>query len=188
VSRLLPIVCAAALAWWASRRLGPAAIEPVALVSIIATSLSFRLVFEENIFSYYFMAIAIMLVLLDATRGRLRLSTVAWLATEALCFDPIAWAFRYPHLLNLRHWIPVVVAVVALVFVVYELSLRRVRPWFLIWLAFIVFVFVRIPWEASTFPLVLPLWLWQTIIVSSALFLAVNPLTGLVRSRTEVLQ
>lgn len=58
ISRILPIVLSMALGWWVSQRLGPAALNGLPLVSLIATSLSLRLVFEENIFGYYFMALA----------------------------------------------------------------------------------------------------------------------------------
>jgi hypothetical protein len=187
LSRLMPIVCALVLAWWASRKLGPAALEPVALVSIIATSLTFRLVFEENLFGYYYMAIVVMLILLDVTRGRVRLGVVALLTTFFLWHDPVAWAFPYPHLLNIRHWIPAAVALVALGFFAYDVARRRFHPFFLAWIVFITFIFVRIPGDARSFPILLPLWLWQTLLVSSALALAVDPVVSLARRRREIL-
>jgi hypothetical protein len=51
ISRVLPIAVAVALAWLAHRRLGPRALEPIPLLSLIATSLSMRLVFEEDLSS-----------------------------------------------------------------------------------------------------------------------------------------
>ena len=86
VSRVLPIVVALAISLWVSRRLGPdvATNRPTALVALVAVTLALRLVFEQNIFSYYFMALAVMLVLLDVTRGRIRGSLVVWLV--AVCF------------------------------------------------------------------------------------------------------
>ena len=71
VSRVLPIVLAMALAWWSARRLGAAALDPVPLISLIATSLCLRLVFEVNIFGYYFMAVAASLIVLNVIRGRI---------------------------------------------------------------------------------------------------------------------
>jgi len=46
-SRILPIVLAVMLAWWATRRLGSSVLEPLPLVSLIATSLGLRLVFDQ---------------------------------------------------------------------------------------------------------------------------------------------
>lgn len=65
LSRVAPIAVAMALAWWVSRRHGPAALQPVLLMSVVAVSLGLRLVFEQNIFAYYFMALAVCVVLLD---------------------------------------------------------------------------------------------------------------------------
>lgn len=69
LSRVTPIAVSVALAWWVSRRLGPAALQPATLVSVMAISLGLRLVFEENLFPYYLMALAVSLVLLDVVRG-----------------------------------------------------------------------------------------------------------------------
>ena len=69
-SRVLPIVLAMVLAWWSERRLGAAALDPVPLVSLVATSLCLRLVFEVNLFGYYFMAVAVSLIVLDVVKGR----------------------------------------------------------------------------------------------------------------------
>jgi hypothetical protein len=91
VSRVLPIALAMALAWWALQRLGPAALDPIPLLSLIATSLCLRLVFEENLFGYYFMAITVMLIILDVVRGRIRGTLIAWIALVTLAFDPVPW-------------------------------------------------------------------------------------------------
>jgi hypothetical protein len=91
LSRVLPIVLSVALATWAVRRLGQAVLEPVPLLSLVATSLSFRLVFEQNLFGYYFMALAVSLVLLEAVRGHIRGQMVAWVALLILAFDPVPW-------------------------------------------------------------------------------------------------
>ena len=90
-SRVLPIILAMVLASWTVRRLGPAVLEPVPLLALVATSLSFRLVFEQNLFGFYFMALAVALILLDAVRGHITEQLVAWLALLTLAFDPVPW-------------------------------------------------------------------------------------------------
>ncbi len=39
------------------------------MMSVVATSLGLRLVLEQNIFEYYFMALAVTLILFDVTRA-----------------------------------------------------------------------------------------------------------------------
>jgi uncharacterized membrane protein len=80
LSRFLPIALAIALAWWAHQRLGRFVLDPIPLASLISTSLSFRLIFEVNVWGYYFMAVAVFLVVLDVVRGRVRTALVIWLA------------------------------------------------------------------------------------------------------------
>jgi hypothetical protein len=90
-SRELPIVLSMMLAWWAVRRLGPRVLDLIPMLSLVATSLSLRLVFEENLYGYYFMAVAVALLLLDVLRGRLSGFLVGWLAMVALVFGPLPW-------------------------------------------------------------------------------------------------
>jgi uncharacterized membrane protein len=109
LSRLMPLVCAMALARWAMRKFGSLVLEPVPLISLIATSLSFRLVFETNLWGYYFMAVAVLLVILDVIRGRFRMLLVVWLSLLALAFYPVSnkgdvFSQAMPFLLPLWSW------------------------------------------------------------------------------------
>ena len=97
-SRYVPIAAAMVLAWWAHDRLGAKILEPAPLISLIATSLSLRLVFEVNLWGYYFMAVAVCVLVLDIVRGRLRWSYFAWLALIVLAYHPVlgtisSWGF-----------------------------------------------------------------------------------------------
>ncbi len=110
-SRELPIVLSMVAAWLAVRRLGSLVLEPVPLLSLVATSLCLRLVFEENLYGYYFMAVAVVLVLLDVVRGRLSGYFVGWLALVALVFGPLPWGLDpLGQLVSLRLWQVVLVA------------------------------------------------------------------------------
>ena len=64
-------------------------LEPIPLISLLATSLSLRVVFEEGLFGYKFMALAVMLILLAIVRGQIRGRLMAWLALATLAFNPI---------------------------------------------------------------------------------------------------
>ncbi len=85
-SRLPPLVLALALSWYAVRRFGPSVLQPAMLISLLAVSLSLRLVFEDSIFSYYYMALALLLVILDVVRGRIRETLVAWVVMITLVY------------------------------------------------------------------------------------------------------
>jgi hypothetical protein len=84
VSRGAPIVLALVLGWYVADRLGPDAFTPVPLASVIATALTFRLVFEVNFWGYYMMGVAVMLAALDIARGRIRGTYAFWLVAILL--------------------------------------------------------------------------------------------------------
>ena len=86
VSRLVPLELSLVLAWWVLQRLGPRVLEPVPLLTLIALSLSLRLVFEHALYGYYFMAFAVLLLLVDVAAGRIRGSVVAWLAGVSVVY------------------------------------------------------------------------------------------------------
>ena len=87
LSRIAPIAFSLLIAWWTVRRVGTsAAVEPVALVSLIAVCVSLRLVFEQQLFGYYFMALSVSLIVLDVVRGQLRSTMAAWLATTSVVY------------------------------------------------------------------------------------------------------
>ena len=178
-SRLLPIALAIALAWWVVGHLGLAVLEPVPLVSLIATSLSLRLVFEQNLFGYYFMALAVALLLLDVIGGRLRVGMVAWLALIALVFNPAPWNFQF------REYLPYALMAIALALILLD-GLRRLIHWNLIgWLALVALAFFQ--WPVTELPLkaAWPTWLWQIILVCVGVGLAVGPLLAAIRVREK---
>jgi hypothetical protein len=80
VSRAAPIVLAVALAVWIRRRLAASTIDPVILLSLVAVSLTFRLVFEVNLWGYYFMAVTVALIIRQAIQRRISWFFVLWLA------------------------------------------------------------------------------------------------------------
>jgi hypothetical protein len=65
--------------------------EPVVLVSLLATSLAIRLVFEGGLYGYYLMASAVAIVLLDFVRRKFRVVVILWLAIGVLVFSPLPW-------------------------------------------------------------------------------------------------
>ncbi len=177
-TRVLPIAVAFVLAWWAQQRLGERALESTVLVSLVGASLALRLVFEENLWGYYFMALAVMLIVLESVRARLRATVVAWLLTVTLAFDPLPSGFQT----NSTIWViyarvdlPKIVVGLVVLYVVVSF-LRRRRRWFwLTWTVFAGIAFVHYPVIDVLAHHAWPTWLWQVLLVSSGLALVATP-------------
>jgi hypothetical protein len=103
--RALPVIAAAILALWARRRLSNTVMEPAILLSLLATSMAFRLVFEGGLYGYYFMASAVSIILLDFVRRTFRIEVILWLALVALVFWPLPWQHdRLTYGVNMWVW------------------------------------------------------------------------------------
>jgi len=102
--RVMPVLVSALLAYWTTRRLGHAALDPVPLMAVVATSLSMRLVFDEGLYGYYFMAVAVALIVLDVLRRRFRIVLIGWFALIVLVFDPLPWGYD-PLVHSVQVWI-----------------------------------------------------------------------------------
>ena len=168
ISRILPILLATALAWLAAWRLGGSVLEPVPLISLVATSLSFRLVFEQNLFGYYFMALAVLLLILDVVQGRIRGQLVAWLALVVLAFDPV------PRFHLLSEYLPSVLMVIVCCLILRGIRRDRVHWYLVAWLLMAAIAFASYPIGNFRYPL--PTWMWQIALVSTGVVLAVKPM------------
>ena len=185
-SRLPPLLLSAALSWFVVRRLGRSALQPAVLISLVAVSLSLRLVFEDNIFSYYYMALAVTLVALDVVRGRIRETLVAWVAMVTLVYTEnfvIVWRQSWDQ--GARHWLPVIVMVAGLVMIIRNVLRHRVGWNVVMWAAAVVTALVM--WPVSNDPLYhQPVtWLWQVVLVGIGVALAAGPLRTLMRQHSE---
>jgi hypothetical protein len=107
VSRILPLLVAGAMALWVRSRLGLAVARPQPLVGLVAVSLILRLVFEVNLFSYYFLATSVALIVLDIVFGRLRLETICWIVAVGGFYPP-----RFDPLVLVQHAHPSLVQVI----------------------------------------------------------------------------
>jgi hypothetical protein len=191
-SRILPLIVALGIATWIHLRLGARALDPIPYVSLIATSLSLRLVFEQNMYGYYFMALVVMLILLDVTRRTIRGETVVWIALVTLSYVPIPYPISY----NNRTWganadaaLPVIFVLVALALIALE-SVRHRFRWYL--LASVPLVAATVlhwpPWVLDMRRDPVPHWIIQIFLVGSGVVLAFGPLFKLLMaSRSESL-
>ncbi len=180
VSRMLPIAFSLLLVMWVLRRLGQAALEPVALMSLIALSLGIRLVFEYSLFAYYFMPFTVALVLLEVSRGYFRKAVVTWLIALSIVLLPLtfdSWTGG-THVV-----LPVLVTAMTIGLVVLRVVRGRPSWGFVIALALAAGALVEWRITGATLTHPLPTWFWQVIFVTSGICLAASPLLTLVRDR-----
>jgi hypothetical protein len=185
LSRVLPIIAAGALAWWVSRRLGSAALEPVPLISLIATSLSLRLAFEQNLFGYYFMALAVMLLMLNVVRGRIEWQLIAWLTLVTVAFNAAPWGF----ILRASGWSPtehvylptLVMAAGACVIVLIDAAGDRLRWYEVASFAVLALALARLPGVDVLLRHQVPVWFWQLALVGTGVAMAAGPLIAAMR-------
>lgn len=182
VSRFFPILASIALAWWIARRLGEVALEPVPLIAFLALTLSLRLIFEIGLYGYKFLALALMLVLLDLASGRMRELTFVWLGLLTLVFNPVPSGLAFnarPFGNELHGDLPVVVIAIGVGILGIEAVHRRIHWWLLGGVLVAAAAFLNWPLDVSRAQW--PLWSWQIILVSSGVGLAITPLWRMVR-------
>lgn len=186
-SRVLPIALALAVSWWVVRRLGgpgPVVASPANMVALVALCLSLRLMLEQNLFEYYFVALAVTLILLDITRGRIRGSLVAWLVTLTMTFSVNGYFLGVKSGLSLEH-------IVAPVVLLATLALAAVTTWqgsWSRWKAFLtasVLLCTLLTWTDGTGQLFhrFSTALLQVIFVGTGALLAATPLLEAVQAR-----
>ena len=186
ISRIAPLVFSLALAWVVQRRLGRAVLQPPALISLVAVSLSLRLVFEDNLFSYYFMALAVILVLVDVVHGRIRQTVVAWLAMVTLVYsEPTLIVWRHSWDQDARHWIPVIVMIVGLLLIIDHVLRHNVGWEVVMWAGTVIVALVVWPLSNDLLNHQPAPWVWQLVLVVTGVALAVGPLWSIFRRPTD---
>ncbi len=186
VSRFLPLIVALVVSVIVKRHLG--ALDGPKLISLVAVCFSLRLVFEANLWGYYFVPLATTLVLVETLSHRLRGAVVAWLMLEAITFSPLAYGVTANGQWWGR-WIgingPAALVVIGGGLVIAGVLRRRVR-WH--WIAFFVLgsaSFILGPQVRGLVTFIWPLWFWQIILVPSGMALAAQPLAAAWRTASR---
>ena len=179
VSRFVPLIVALVVSVIVKRHLGT--LDGPELISLVAVCFSMRLVFEANLWGYYFVPLATTLVLVETLSHRLRGGVVAWLMLEAITFSPLAYGVTA----NGQWWGkwiaingPAALVVIGGGVVIAGVLRRRVR-WH--WIAFFVLgsaSFILGPQVRGLVNFSFPLWFWQIILVPSGIALAAQPLAA----------
>lgn len=179
VSRVVPVVLVLALSAWVVRNLGPTATQPEASLALVSIAMGVRLLFEETLYGYYFMALAVSLVLLEVAGRRMRGAVVGWVLLVTILFGVKTQPTPIFHLAwsnTAQNFTMAAVLVAALGMG----TLSRVKNgWGLgvvVWS--VVFLGVVLNWQAvpNLFQFSLPIWFWQIVLVGSAMILAAVPL------------
>jgi hypothetical protein len=140
-----------------------------------------RLVFEQGLFAYKFMALAVMLIVLDVVNGRIRGSLVAWLVLASVGYRLIPIGLDF----NAKPWGGNAVAVLQIATIAIFLFLivrpvlrRQLPPWYLIAVCLIATAaFMQWPpWTIDSLRSPLPKWVWQVLLVPAGVMLAIGPL------------
>jgi hypothetical protein len=185
-SRVLPLLVSAAIAWWAGHYLGKRVFEPAIVLSLLATTLSLRLVFEQGLFGYKFMALGVMLVILCVVRGKRIGETVTWLVLVSLAWNSIPFGLAF----NGRPWghsaavaLPLVAAAVFLALIIWWACKRHIRWYLVLGLSITLGAFVSWPpWAVHLRSL--PTWLLQLIVLPAGIALAADALVAAMRIRS----
>jgi hypothetical protein len=188
-SRVLPILVAWGFAWWVKRRFADRVFEPAILLSMLTITLSLRLVFEQGIFGYKFLAMTVMLILLSVARGRELGKLVVWIVLVSLAWNPIPYGFAF----NSRSWgydvgaaLPALAVGAAVAVIAWDATHHRVRWYLVAALVVAVCAFANWPpWALTPVRAPMPRWLWQVILLSSGIALAAEPLVRVLRDRTR---
>ena len=162
---------------------------PLVLTALIAVSLSLRLVFEENLRdTYYFMALAVALVLLDAVQGRIRGAVLAWVALVTVAYDkwPLNMFGGVTWGLGATEHLPQVLMVLGVIVIAVDAARGRVRWYLVVWLVLIVDAFATWPFPDGPLRTPLPSWFWQLLLVSTGIWLAAGPLVRFMRQHNEL--
>jgi hypothetical protein len=179
LSRVLPIVATLAVAWWFRRRLGDRVLEPANLIALVGVSMVFRLIFEVNLFGYYFMATSVLLILVDVASGRLRGETMAWLGLVTLAFNPVHWGFYSnvtSHSEILYYSLQIVVLTIGVLSMIYDAMKHRVRLYKVVWLVLVLISSESKIWGRTIALVYFHSWVWQIIFVPTALALLLHAL------------
>lgn len=174
VTDVVPIVATLGIAYWAVRRFGSSVLATDILVSLFAVTLCIRLAFVLNIWGYYFMPLSAALIVLDVIAGRIRGTTIAWLAMVTLVFNPIIFyqfATGATYDSGSFRAIQIVFLAVALLIILWDVVHRRMRTYLIGWFVLAIVAFAFDGWMYGPPHTPFPLWFWQAVLIPTALML-----------------
>lgn len=77
--RFIAVALCACISLWVRGRSNETALSAVTVLALLSTAVVLRLYFEVSLFGYYLMPISVLLLLLEISLGRIRLTYVVWM-------------------------------------------------------------------------------------------------------------
>ena len=177
VARVAPFLATAVIGVLARRRYGDRVFEAPILASLVTLAFLTRLVFEINLFGYYFAAAAVSLMVADLVAGKVRGTTWAWIGLIIAAFEPV-------HVGLFSNWttweIPLHYIVldtmigIAVLSMLADVRRREFRPFKAFFVAVVVLTTSWLPGTSVIFGP--PNWLWQIYLVPEGINLALQSL------------
>lgn len=189
VARVVPIIASAVLAWIVMRTPNIRKSPTHIVVALATAALLCRLIFEVNLFGYYFMASVVGLVICEVLRGQFGRDSLAFAGLFLVGMNPEHIAFisnLTSYGLSLYYDLPIVVLGLGVLVFLYETARRRFAPTFVVWL-----VLVTMAGQTHLFhrynPFwAFPVWAWQIVLVGYLVVIVVRRLRGAVSQENRV--
>lgn len=181
VSRLLPIALSLLISYFVVHRLKARgeALDPVVFTSLLTVSLGLRLVFEFNLYAYYFMPLTVSLLLLEVARGHIRSASIVWWSGVSLLNLPMSF-LTFVGFWDPADVLPLLLIAAALgLLTVALVRAQMTRIAAVVAVGLLAIEVSRIGGLTLRGPV--PTWVWQVLFVAWAMALAVGPLLQPIR-------
>jgi hypothetical protein len=179
VSRILPILAAAGVAWWVARTWRGRDVGPMVVVSTVTAGLLSRLAFEVNLFGYYFLAGIVGVVLVEVLRRQVGFDVLALLGLFVVYMNPEHVSLvsnLTTYALSLFYDIPIAVMAIAVALLLYDALRRRLSVGLVVWIAFVALAGETDLWNRYNPIVNLPEWCWQIVLVGYAILIVARRL------------
>lgn len=173
-SRILPILVAAGVALWVAHSYRGRALCPGVVVAIATAGLLTRLVFEVNLFGYYFLAALVGLALLEVLRRQVGRDVFALLGLFVVELNPehVALVSNLTgYGLALYYDIPIVVLGLGVAVLISDALRRRFSIGLVVWIVFVALAGEAHLWHRYDPIVNLREWCWQVVLVSYAILI-----------------
>lgn len=188
LARIAPIAAAALVAAWARRRRWGVTLAPDLVVAVVTAALLSRLVFEVNLFGYYFMASLVGVALLEALRHQVGRDVLALLGLFVVELNPEHIALisnLTSYGLSLYFDLPIVVLALGVLLLLYDALRRRLSPGLVAWIAFVALAGETHLWHRYDPVWNLPEWAWQIVLVGYLLVIVARRLHATLAATDE---
>lgn len=188
VARVAPIAAAFLVGLWLRRTRSGEFPSADVVTAAVVVALFLRLVFEVNIFGYYFMATMVGMALIEALRRQIGRDVLAFTGLFLVAFNPEHVGLISnitPYALTVYYDIPIVVLALGVLALLYGLARRRFSPSLIVWIAVVALAGESHLWGRYNAVWSLPNWAWQIVLGGYAGLILARRLRPLTSARLE---